>query len=98
MPLPPGFTWAEHLGRPTLYYDRRILADYQGHDGCWTVWVGLHRMQHAHRRVTLASKSAAVDYVERWATKWEAELRAEVPPLIPLPVDWKEPVRPSPRT
>lgn len=75
--LPDGFHWQEHFGGQALVMDGRIVARYSSAPGAPYVLAYLHCDTIRMGGRTYPGEAYTRAYIEGWARRWHAELRAE---------------------
>jgi len=76
--LPPGFEWRPWLDGPALYLRGQQIASITPLDGGRCRVCLNSNNARTMRYQFCRNEAAAIAYVERWAAKWEAVLRAGV--------------------
>ena len=75
--LPDGFEWRQHMDTPALCLDGRMVATYSRHPGAPYVLAYFHSSTARYTGKTYGSEATARAYIEGWARRWHAQLRAE---------------------
>lgn len=75
--LPEGFHWQEHMDSQALYLGDEMVANYSHRPDRPYTLAYFHCGKRRYGGKTYLSPEYARSYIEGWARRWHAELRAE---------------------